>query len=93
VTGSPTFDHVSYDEQGDVLYLSIGAPREAADSDETPEGHIVRYDAQQQVIGLTLVNAKWLFDRDGELPVTLPDATQAVSAAWPAPESAVSFPL
>jgi len=70
--GPYTFDHVSYDEDGDVLYLSIGAPQEAADSEETPEGHIVRYDDQEQVIGLTLVNAKWLLNRDDKLSITFP---------------------
>jgi uncharacterized protein YuzE len=70
--GPYVFDHVSYDEDGDVLYLSIGEPRDAADSEETPEGHIVRYDPQGQITGLTLVNAKWLLDRDGALSITFP---------------------
>ena len=70
--GPYTFDHVSYDADGDVLYLSIGEPRDAADSEETPEGHIVRYDDQEQIIGLTLGNAQWLLDRDGSLSITFP---------------------
>lgn len=70
--GPYTFDHVSYDDDGDVLYLSIGEPRDAADSDETPEGHIVRYDDREQVIGLTLVTAKWLLDRNETLTITFP---------------------
>jgi uncharacterized protein YuzE len=70
--GPYTFDHASYDGEGDVLYLAIGEPREAADSEETAEGHIVRYDAQEQVIGLTLVNAKWLLERDDNLSVSFP---------------------
>jgi uncharacterized protein YuzE len=74
VIAFPTFDHVSYYEQGDVLYLSVGPPRAAADSDETPEGHIVRYDPKGEVVGVTLVNAQWLLERDGELSITLPSA-------------------
>jgi uncharacterized protein YuzE len=70
--GPYTFDHVSYDADGDVLYLSIGQPRDAADSEETPEGHIVRYDDRERVIGLTLVNAKWLLDRSETLSITFP---------------------
>ena len=70
--GPYTFDHVSYDSDGDVLYLSIGVPREAADSEETAEGHIVRYDDHEQVIGLTIVNAKWLLDRGETLSITFP---------------------
>jgi hypothetical protein len=30
--GTVTFDHVAYDAEGDVLYLSVGEPRQAADS-------------------------------------------------------------
>ena len=42
--GSLTFDHASYDERGDVLYLHVGEPRDAAYSDETPEGHVLRFE-------------------------------------------------
>jgi uncharacterized protein YuzE len=71
--GPHTFDHVVYDSDGDVLYMSIGEPRPATDSPPTPEGHIVRYDAHDEVIGVTIVNAKWLLERDGELLVTFPE--------------------
>ena len=70
--GPYTFDHVSYDGDGDVLYLSIGEPHDAADSEETPEGHIVRYDGRARAIGLTLVNAKWLLDRRETFSITFP---------------------
>ena len=65
------FDHVNYDEQRDVLYLSVGEPRKAADALVTPEGHVVRLDSENGIIGLTLINAKWLAD-DGDLSVSLP---------------------
>lgn len=78
--GPYTFDHVSYDEDRDVLYLSIGEPREAADSEETPEGHVVRYDDREEIIGLTLVNAKWLLDRDGTLSITFPQRSAVADA-------------
>lgn len=70
--GPYTFDHVTYDAEGDVLYLAIGEPRDAADSEETPEGHVVRYDDQDRVIGVSLVNVNWLLDHRGALVVTLP---------------------
>jgi uncharacterized protein YuzE len=71
--GRLTFDHATYDEAGDVLYLHIGARQAAADSEETPEGHVLRFDASEHIIGLTIINAKWLLERDGEIVVTLPE--------------------
>jgi hypothetical protein len=38
----------------------------------TPEGHAVRLDANREVIGITIVNAKWLLDRDGKITVGAP---------------------
>lgn len=58
--GGITFGHVSYDDDADVLYMSVGEPREASRLEETQGGHLVRYDASGQVHGITLVNVKWL---------------------------------
>lgn len=40
-----TFDHATYDDRGDVLYLHVGDRETAADSLGTPEGHTVRCNA------------------------------------------------
>lgn len=69
--GDLTFDDITYDHVGDVLYLSIGPPAAAADSDETPEGHVLRFDAAGQIIGITLISARQLLERDGHLRITL----------------------
>jgi uncharacterized protein YuzE len=79
--GPLTFDHASYDEQGDVLYLRIGQREAAADSEQTPEGHVMRFDAAGKIIGLTIINAKWLLERNGELIVTLPEQVHVAPAA------------
>jgi uncharacterized protein YuzE len=71
--GKLTFDHASYDARGDVLYLHVGEPQAAAESEETPEQHVVRFDEDGHVIGLTIINAKWLLGRDGAIAVTLPE--------------------
>jgi uncharacterized protein YuzE len=71
--GSLTFDHASYDARGDVLYLHVGDPQPATESEETPEGHVLRFDAGGKVIGLTIVNAKWLLERDHAINVTVPE--------------------
>jgi uncharacterized protein YuzE len=70
--GHHEFDDVRYDANGDVLYLSAGVPAEADAGDGTPEGHFVRFGEDGEVVGVTLVNARWLIDRDGKLTVTLP---------------------
>jgi uncharacterized protein YuzE len=47
-----------YDEEADVLYLSIGEPRPAIGMD-IGEGIIVRYDEiSQEVVGLTLIGLR-----------------------------------
>lgn len=70
--GPYEFDHVSYDSDGDVLYLRRGEQRDAADTFGTPEGHAVRLDEQGEVIGLTIVNAKWLLGQEGKITITVP---------------------
>lgn len=67
-----SFDRHEYDARGDVLYLSVGSPRPPARTIATPEGHAVDYDDSGAVVGMILVNVRFLLDRDGELIVTLP---------------------
>ncbi len=79
--GDTTFDNAAYDEKGDVLYLHVGQPRAASDGDETPEGHAVRFGEDGSLIGLTIINARWLLDRDGEIVVTMPKAQHVPASA------------
>lgn len=87
--GPYEFDHVSYDNDGDVLYLRRGERQAAADTFGTPEGHAVRLDEDGEVIGITIVNAKWLLERDGKINITVPslietntdDLAEALAAA------------
>ncbi|MBI2909146.1 MAG: DUF2283 domain-containing protein [Chloroflexi bacterium] len=47
-----------YDEEADVLYLSIGDPKPALGMD-IGEGMVVRYDeARKEVVGLTLIGLR-----------------------------------
>ena len=48
---------LSYDSQGDVLYISFGEPQAADDSDITDEGIVVRL-RDGRIVGLTVLNAK-----------------------------------
>jgi len=74
------FDHCHYDDRGDVLYLSVGPPREPAKAFETEEGHNVEYDEHGNVVGLVLLNVRWTLTREGELKLTWPPAHLPASA-------------
>jgi uncharacterized protein YuzE len=68
------FDHVVYDRDADVLYLQVGPPpHEAAHVDASREGHYLRYDGRGGLMGITIVNARRIFEREGSIPITLPE--------------------
>jgi len=47
-----------YDQEADVLYLSVGDPQPAVGVD-IGEGIVLRYDeAQQEIVGLTLIGLR-----------------------------------
>lgn len=70
--GEWKFDHVRYDADADILYLSIGAPREAI-GEESPEGHILRFDEDTgEFCGVTIIDARRIQEADGEVNVTVP---------------------
>lgn len=70
--GPYTFDNVSYDAEADVLYLHMGDPSTAADFDESPEGHALRFDIEQNLVGVTIVGVKRLLEQDGKVTITVP---------------------
>ena len=78
--GPLTFDHADYDPAGDVLYLHVGAPQ-PAEGEETPEVHILRFEpGTQRIVGLTVINARHVLDRDGRLIITVPEKVEASAA-------------
>ena len=71
-SGPYKFTTCDYDAPNDVLYLSIGRPREAV-TWESPEGHLVRLDPETgALLGLTILQLKSRIAR-GDVRVTLPD--------------------
>ncbi len=48
---------IDYDQRNDVLYISVGKPREADDSIEPQDGVIIRTRGGEMV-GLTIVGLK-----------------------------------
>lgn len=73
--GDQEFDDVVYDARGDVLYLSRGKPVPAKETFASPEGHAIRLNDVGEIIGITVVNARWLAERDGRITVTMPEAS------------------
>jgi uncharacterized protein YuzE len=68
-----SFHNHEYDARGDVLYLSVegyGGPPATAHA--SPEGHNIEYDESGRVMAMTLVNVRWLLERNGELTITWP---------------------
>ncbi len=78
--GEWEFDHSKYDPEADVLYLSIGTPREGY-GEETPEGHILRFDESGEFYGVTIVDAQHLMQTEGQVVVTLPKREQVELSA------------
>lgn len=70
--GRHRFDDVFYDAERDVLYMHKGKPVPAAETLPSPEGHAVRLNESGGIIGITVVNAKWLAERDGRITVSIP---------------------
>ena len=55
--GKPQLDW-EYDEEADVLYISVGKPRPAVGVD-IGEGVIVRWDAKRkEIVGLTIIGLR-----------------------------------
>jgi uncharacterized protein YuzE len=71
------FDRVDYDADADVLYLAADDPSRAVDFEETPEGHALRYGPEGELIGITIVNARRLLDKNGAIRITLPETISA----------------
>jgi hypothetical protein len=72
--GPVTFDRADYDAENDV---HAGEPQEA-EGEETPEGHVLRYaPGSQRIIGLTVLGAQRILDREGELRITIPESVKA----------------
>lgn len=79
--GPYTFDNVFYDAEADVLYLHMGDPSTAADFDESLEGHALRFDVEQDLVGVTIVSVKRLLERDGKVTITVPKVVRVDAEA------------
>ena len=58
IPGGPAVIDWEYDEEADVLYLSVGEPRPAEGID-IGEGVVLRYDeAHKEMVGLTVIGLR-----------------------------------
>jgi uncharacterized protein YuzE len=48
---------IEYDERNDILYISVGKPKEADDSVESQEGVVMR-SRKGELVGITIVGLK-----------------------------------
>jgi uncharacterized protein YuzE len=69
--GTTVFDKVSYDRDADVLYLNVEGT-ETARWDESPEGHVLRFDENGDLCGVTLIGVQHNLDANGGITVTVP---------------------
>jgi uncharacterized protein YuzE len=77
--GPLSFDHADYDAENDVLYLHAGEPQ-TGEGEETPEGHVLRYaPGTSRIVGLTVLGARRVLQRDGTLAVTVPEKVEATA--------------
>ncbi len=49
---------MTYDPEADVLYVNFARPSLAVDSELTDEDVIIRYDAEDRIIGYTILHAR-----------------------------------
>lgn len=73
--GDWTFNYVSYDADADVLYLSLDTPV-AGVGEETPEGHIARFDQDGRFTGVTLIGVGAMIEAREPIAITLPHRTE-----------------
>ncbi len=67
------YDNVTYDSEGDVLYLWSGEPRKPAYDDASPEGHYLQFGEDGALIAITIVNARWILEQEGKITITIPE--------------------
>ena len=69
--GAQRFTRVEWDPQGDVVRLWKGEPRPLPSSGHRsiPEGHVLGYDEDGELVTLRLVHARETYERAGKVVV------------------------
>lgn len=66
------FDLVDYDQDADVLYLSTSGVT-PCEREESPEGHVLRFDENGKICGLTIIAASRQIDPEGNATLSFPE--------------------
>lgn len=69
--GDVIFDLVDYDQDADVLYLSTSGVT-PFEREESSEGHVLRFDENGKICGLTIIGASRQVDPDGNATLSFP---------------------
>lgn len=78
--GDWAFQYSRYDEDADVVYLSISEPVPGY-GEETPEGDIWRFDDEGQFVGITIMGLRCRIDSPDGLTITLPHKERVENTA------------
>jgi hypothetical protein len=54
----------------------VGDPASAVNFDASPEGHALRFDNAGNLVGVTILNAKWLLENEGGVVITFPERVE-----------------
>ena len=57
-------------------YLHRGEVSQAVEFDASPERHALRLDAHGQLVGVTIVRARWHLEHEGEITIIIPERVQ-----------------
>jgi hypothetical protein len=66
------FDDFSYDEAQDALHLSVADGAPAAWTEESAEGHTLRYASNGALVSMTLCDVRLELVRNGGVTITPP---------------------
>lgn len=69
--GSIEFDQVLYDDEADVLYLSV-SESEPVHWEESREGHVLRFDASGELCAITIIGVTHHMGPDRAVQLTVP---------------------
>ena len=73
---------VDYDRPADVLYISFGEPRPGICIEETP-GILVRVADNYEVVGFTVIDAKWRLENGYPMELTpIQEADAGIRLMW-----------